>query len=196
MKYLVPVLAVFTLFLFSCNNKDERDIEYKKSMQQRDSVFAVINRNWKFDIPAVNPKVQMHIQNWEEWRQFKQELGQKPKSTLNAFKLKTMNLVKKSDSLTNNIPFLFNTPAVRSRLSTLNTKIKSLETFISLDYIPTQRVITLIHDVSEEVISVQDQMSEIIYKMEIPREVGETEMLQALDTVRRARANFTEPKPE
>lgn len=194
MKYLVPVLAVFSLFLFSCNNKEERETEYKKSLQQRDSIFAVINANWKFDIPAVNPKVQSRIQNWEEWRQFKQELGQKPKSTMNAFKLKTMNLVKKSDSLTNNIPIIFNTPAVKSRLSTLNTKIKSLETFISLDYIPTQKVITLIHDVSEEVISVQDQMAEIIYKMEIPKEIGETEMLQALDTVRRARANFSEPK--
>lgn len=194
MKYLVPVLAVFSLFLFSCNNKEERETEYKKSLQQRDSIFAVINANWKFDIPSVNPKVQGRIQNWEEWRQFKQELGQKPKSTLNAFKLKTMNLVKKSDSLTNNIPVIFNTPAVKSRLSTLNTKIKSLETFISLDYIPTQKVIALIHDVSEEVISVQDQMAEIIYKMEIPKEIGETEMLQALDTVRRARANFSEPK--
>ncbi|UUC46421.1 hypothetical protein [Flavobacterium cerinum] len=194
MKYLVPVLAVFSLFLFSCNNKEERETEYKKSLQQRDSIFAVINANWKFDIPGVNPKVQSRIQNWEEWRQFKQELGQKPKSTLNAFKLKTINLVKKSDSLTNNIPIIFNTPAVKSRLSTLNTKIKSLETFISLDYIPTQKVIALIHDVSEEVISVQDQMAEIIYKMEIPKEIGETEMLQALDTVRRARANFSEPK--
>ena len=55
-------------------------------------------------------------------------------------------------------------------------------------------MITLIHEVSEETISIQDQMSEIIYKMEIPREAGETEMLQALDTVRRARAGFTEPK--
>lgn len=194
MKYIVPVLAVLSLFLFSCNNKEERETAYIKSLQRRDSVFAVINANWKFDIPAVNPKVQSKIQNWQEWHQFKQELEQKPKSTLNAFKLKTINLVKKSDSLTNNIPFIFDTPAVRSRLSTLNTKIKSLETFISLDYIPTQKVIPLIREVSEETISIQDQMAEIIYKMEIPREVGETEMLQALDTFRRARAGFTEPK--
>ena len=194
MKYIVAVLAGFSLFLFSCNNKDEREIEYQKSLQQRDSVFAIINSNWKFDIPSVSPKVQSKIQNWEEWRQFKQELAQKPKSTLNAFKLKTITLVKKSDSLTNNIPVIFNTPAVKSRLSTLNTKVKSLETFISLDYIPTKKVISLIHEVSEEVMSVQTQMDEILYKMEIPKEIGETEMLQALDTVRRARANFSEPK--
>jgi len=189
-------LLLFALvFLFSCNDKEERMADSNKAAKHNDSVFAIINQNWKFNIPPAAPKVQSLIGNWQDWRMFNQELQQKPKKSLNAFRLKAKNLSAKAGVLENTIPNRFNKSAVRSRISTLNTKIKSLEMYLDLEYIPTKKVIPLIQDISSEVISIQNQMNEIIVKSEIPKEEGEAIMLQALDTARHARREIQEPKP-
>lgn len=190
------LLLLLSVLLFSCNDKDERMADSDKAAKHNDSVFAIINQNWKFNIPPVSPKVQSQISGWQEWRVFNQELQQKPQSSLTAFRLKAKNLSSRVDSLNSNIPKIFNKPAVKSRISTLNTKLKSLETFITLEYIPTKKVITIIQDISTEVTSIQNQMNEIIIKSEIPKEEGEAIMLQALDTTRHARREIQEPKPQ
>lgn len=189
------LLLLLSLLLFSCNDKDERMADSDKAAKHNDSVFAIINQNWKFNIPPAAPKVQANISSWQRWRVFNQELQQKPKSSLTAFRLKAKNLSAKADSLSVGIPTMFDKPAVKSRISTLNTKLKSLDTYISLEYIPTKKVITIIQDISTEVISIQNQMNEIIVKSEIPKEEGEAIMLQALDTTRHARREIQEPKP-
>ncbi|HSD14116.1 MAG TPA: hypothetical protein VLB74_05680 [Flavobacterium sp.] len=194
MKIKSSLLLLLSLLIFSCENKQERIADSDKAAKHNDSVFAVLNQNWKFPIPPVSPKVQSHINRWQEWRFFNQELQQKPKSTLNAFRLKSKTLTVKGNMLSQNIPGIFSKPAVKSRISTLNTKLKSLETYISLEYIPTKKVIPLIKEISEEVISIQNQMNEIIIKSEIPKEEGELIMLQALDTTRHARREVQELK--
>ncbi|ESU29091.1 hypothetical protein FLJC2902T_11290 [Flavobacterium limnosediminis JC2902] len=194
MKIKSSLLLLLSLLLFSCNNKQERIADSDKAAKHNDSVFAVISQNWKFNIPPVSPKVQPHINRWQEWRTFNQELQQKPKSSLNAFRLKAKTLTVKGDLLNNNAPALFDKPAVKSRISTLNTKLKSLETYITLEYIPTKKVTTLIQEITTEVTSIQNQMNEIIVKSEIPKEEGEAIMLQALDTARHARREIQEPK--
>ena len=55
-----------------------------------------------------------------------------------------------------------------------------------LDVIPDEKVTALINDITKETISLQNQMDEIIRITEIPKEIGEEEMLRALDTVRMA----------
>ncbi|MCG2612243.1 hypothetical protein LZZ90_12075 [Flavobacterium sp. SM15] len=196
MKNIFSFLLFAALVLISCNNKEERLADSAKAAEYNDSVFAIINQNWNFNIAQINPKVEGRIQRWNQWRAFNKELKEKPKSTLNAFKIKAKNLVTKSDSLTNQIPYIFDKPAVKSRISTLNTKLKSLETYIMLDYIPTQKVIGIIQDVATEVNAIQNQMNEIIVKSEIPKEEGELIMLQALDTARHARREIQEAKSE
>ncbi len=186
------LLLLLSVLLFSCNDKDERMADSDKANKHNDSVFAIINQNWKFNIPPVAPKVQANISNWQRWRVFNQELQQKPKSSLNAFRLKARNLSAKADSLSIGIPAMFDKPAVKSRISTLNTKLKSLDTYISLEYIPTKKIIPIIQDIATEVISIQNQMNEIIVKSEIPKEEGEAIMLQALDTARHARRKLQE----
>lgn len=190
------LLLLLSVLLFSCQNKQERIADSDKAAKHNDSVFAVINQNWKFNIPPVSPKVQSNIYTWQEWRAFNQELQQKPKSSLNAFRLKSKNLTVKGEQLINNIPPMFDKPAVKSRISTLNTKLKSLETYITLEYIQTKKVIPLIQEITLEVTSIQNQMNEIIVKSEIPKEEGELIMLQALDTTRHARREVQEPKDE
>ncbi|MGX7667306.1 hypothetical protein [Flavobacterium pedocola] len=195
MKKIVTVLLLLSTVFFSCNDKEDRMADSERASKHNDSVFTVISRNWKFNTAPVNPKVQAHIHRWNEWRVFNQELHQQPKSSLNAFRIKSKNLSTRVDSLTNNIPGLFDKPAVRARISTLQTKIKSLETYMNLQFIQTNKVLQLLPEISFEVTSIQNQMSEIIIKSEIPKEEGEMIMLQALDTARHARREVQEPKP-
>nr|WP_294939590.1 hypothetical protein [uncultured Flavobacterium sp.] len=189
------LLLALSLFLFSCNDRDDRMADSNKASKHNDSVFTQISQNWKFNIPPAQPKVQSQISSWHQWRTFNDELQQKPKSSLNAFRIKAKNLTAKAEALNIGIPQSFNKPAVKSRIATLNTKVKSLETFITLEYIPVKKVITLIQEISIEVKSIQNQMNEIIVKSEIPKEEGEEFMLQALDTTRHARRELQETQP-
>ena len=101
------------------------------------------------------------------------ELEEKPKTSLLAFQLKVKNVSKRSDSLSLTVPEAFNIPQVRSRLVTLNTKIKSLDTYIHLEDIPQKKIITLISEINEEIKGVYNQMDEIVIKKAIPKEIGE-----------------------
>lgn len=188
------LLLAFSLLLFSCS-KEERTIDSTKAIKHNEAVFKEISQSWKFDTRAVHPKVQSQIKGWHQWRMFNEELQQKPKSSLNAFRLKAKNLSVKAEALNVGIPQSFSKPAVKSRIATLNTKVKALEMYITLEYIPVKKVIALIQEISSELNSIQNQMNEIIVKSEIRKEEGEEFMLQALDTTRHARRELQENQP-
>lgn len=192
MKYKITAFLIAFLLL-SCN-KEERVADGAKAQKLDNAVLKTLSENWHFTVPSVNPKVQTQLQNWMEWRVFHQELLQAPKGSLNAFRTKSRTLTLRGQVLENNIPKIFNKPAVRSRISTLNTKLKSLETYMNLRFIPTDKVLKLFPEISSEMTSVQNQMNEIIVKNEIPKEEGELIMLQALDTARHARREVQETK--
>ena len=68
----------------------------------------------------------------------------------------------------------------------MDTKIKSLDTYIHLQDIPDKKVLNLISEINEEIKGVYTQMDEVVIKKAIPKEIGEEEMLKALDTTRNA----------
>ena len=191
-------LIVFFLsfIIVSCNNKDERVADSARAEKLNTAALETLSKNWHFAVPPANIKVQNQIRGWNQWHSFVQELQQMPKGSLNAFRTKSKNLTTKGQLLESNIPPIFNKPAVKSRISTLNTKLKSLETYISLQVVPTDKVLKLLPEVSSELASIQNQMNEIIIKSEIPKEEGELIMLQALDTTRNARREIQETLPE
>ena len=144
---------------------------------------------WQFNFPKPTQQVAITLNKWNDWRQFEIEMLQTPKSTLSAFQMKTKNLSSKADSLTISMPIDYNRPQILSRLSTLNTKLKSLETFLNLRIIPQQKVAKLIPEINEEIKGLYKQWEEIIIKNAIPKEIGEELMIQALDTARNANSN-------
>ncbi len=188
MKYLNIVLALFlSAALLSCEDEDkQRRAETIKAAKMNDSILKIISSNWKFNVPSPSAKVQQRISTWNEWHQFKAELMQKPTGGIAAYKQKTKNLVNKVDQLKNNIPAMFNKPQVRSRLGVLITKIKQLYTFLNLEVVQDKKVLQYIGEITHETAAVQVQLDEIIRLSEIPKEVGEDEMLRALDTARMA----------
>ena len=151
---------------------------------------------WQFNFPKPRQEVAVTLNKWNEWRQFEIEMLQKPKSTLSAFQMKTKNLSSKADTLSITIPIEYNKPQILSRITTLNTKLKSLETFLNLRIIPEQKIATLIPEINEEIKGLYKQWDEIIIKNAIPKEIGEELMLQALDTARNANPDKMREKME
>lgn len=196
MKYFkLFILLSLSMALFSCEDDQKQQVaEAKKMSVQNDSIVKALAKNWKFTIPEPTAKVRQQMGVWNEWEQLKNELTQKPSGDLSSFRQKTKDLVRKTEQAQSTIPAYFNKPQVRSRFGVLITKIKSLHTFVGVDPVPTKKVFDLIGGVNYETASIFSQFDEIIRKSEIPKEIGEEEMLRALDTVRHANPE-AQPQP-
>lgn len=184
MKFIYSFLLL--LVLVSCNDFSDLNAESKKNKQRNEAVFKAISKEWNFVFPVTKPEIQTTLNEWKDWRQFQNELEQKPKTSLLAFQMKIENVSKRADSLHLTVPAKYNNPQVRSRLITLDTQLNSLNTYMHLQVIPEKKVIGLIKSVNEEIKSVYKQLDEIIIKEAIPMEIGEADLIKALDTSRMA----------
>lgn len=188
------ILSVFSSILFfSCKQNDEQALIVEKMEKKNRASFEQINKAWQLNIPITSPEVRGVLNQWQEWKNFEEELQQKPKSSINAFKHKVLNLVAKSTSLHENVPPRFNIPQVRSRIVALQTKILALDTYFSLDVVPHEKVHNLIAAINKELNAFYMQCEEIIIKNSIPTEIGEPKIISISDTTRNAKAiNFDE----
>jgi hypothetical protein len=194
-RFLLLFLCCISAAITSCNDNDEkREAATLKDAQKQEAIFNTISKGWNFSNPILTPSSQTIVNNWNEWRLFLDELGVKPKSSIGAFQKKAKALSKRAFDLNANIPNTFNKPEVKSRIAVLVTKINAINLFINLDDIPAQKVVSLVADVNEEMGSLTRQMDEIIRKNAIPKEEGESDMLQMLDTTR-AIPNKIVPQP-
>ena len=188
MKFIYSFL--FILVLAACNNFSDLDADSEKTKSRNEQVFKTISKEWNFVFPRTRPEIETKLKDWKQWNQFQNELEQKPKTSLLAFKMKIKNVAQRADSLYLSVPTEYNNPQVRSRLITLSTQLNSLNTYMNLQVIPEKKVTSLITTVNEEIKSVYIQIEEILIKEAIPTEIGEEEMIRALDTTRMASDNF------
>jgi len=185
MKYKFAVFFSLVFLLFSCKNEDEKRIaENKKEIQRREIIFTNIQKGWVFYDTPVTEASENSIATWSEWRIFLAELAQKPKKTIGAFQQKSKSLTKKAMALNDNIPFEFSKPQIKSRISTLITKVQMLDLFLNLDTIPDKKVTQLVAEINLELVSLQRQMDKIVDKSNIPVEEGESDLLKMMDTSR------------
>ncbi len=196
MKFKFLAVFLFSFLLFSCqNDNQERFIEQKKEAKKREVIFNNINNAWGFSVPTMEPGAQAVANSWVEWRDFVNEINLKPKSTIGAFQKKASTLSKKVDSLNKNIPYKFNIPAIKSRISVLTTKIKTLDLYMQLNQIPDQKVIAILKETNIEITSLQMQMQEIIRKSLIPIEEYESDIIRMKDTSRAIPNTMNQIKP-
>jgi len=186
MKYIY--LAFIGLIMFSsCDENQVSQEEQQKIIdQKRDSIFKTIDDQWIIQIPKINQNVQSHLTNWKEWNDFEKEYKLKPVTSLSAFLKKAKSLSKLAADLQNNIPEVYNKPDVKSRIDLLNTNINSLEMLLELDLIPAKEVKDLFVQINKNYQSLANQFDEILIRKAIPMEVGEQDMIQSLDTIKRA----------
>jgi hypothetical protein len=185
MKLQFSCLFLVLFLTLSCQeNKEQRLVENAKNAKKQEIIFDNINKDWNFNAKPINPASQGLIGMWKEWRIFLSELNQKPKSTIGAFQKKAKELSKKAADLNNNIPIAYNKPEVKSRIAVLISKVNALNLFINLDEIPYQKVVALVNEINIQLVSLQTQLDEIIRKSTIPKEEGESDLIQMLDTSR------------
>ena len=188
------IVSVFSsLLFFSCKQNDEQVLLVEKMEKKNRESFEQINKAWQLNIPVTSPEVRGVLNQWQDWKNFEEELQQKPKSSISAFKQKVLNLVTKSTTLHTNVPANFNVPQVRSRIVALQTKILALDTYFSLDVVPHEKVQNLIAAINKELNAFYMQCEEIVIKNRIPTEIGEPKIISISDTTRNAKVvNFDE----
>ncbi|MUV05374.1 hypothetical protein GN157_16790 [Flavobacterium rakeshii] len=188
MKYLkLIILFCFTTLALSCNDDEKiREAEALRAKEQSEAILKVISENWKFNVPAVTPRVKTKLDGWNEWHSFKSELTDKPTGSLTAYRNKVKAIAEKADELNKNIPPFFDKPQVKSRIMVVVTKIRTLYTYINLDVVQKDKIVSAIGEISKETISLQNQLDELVKLSEIPKEKGEEDLLKALDTIRMA----------
>lgn len=188
------MISVFSgVLLFSCKDEDQQRLLIEKMEKRSRESFEQINQAWVINIPPASPEVASALSSWKDWQSFSQEIKQKPKTSISAFKLKVQNLVSKSDSLHLSVPTRFNKPQVRSRIVALQTKIFALETYFSLDVVPHEKAKDLITAINKEIKAFYMQCEEIVVKSRIPTEIGEPAIISISDTTRNAKTvNFDE----
>jgi hypothetical protein len=185
MKFKLIYLFSLVFVLNSCKNDTEkRLIETEKATKKKELIFENINKGWVFNANPINATSQANKLSWNEWRLFLAELEQKPKKTIGAFQKKSSELSKKAIALNDFTPAEFNKPQIKARISTLVTKVRMLDLFIHLSDIPDQKVLVLVGEINEELVSLQNQMDKIVQKSKIPLEEGESDLLKMLDTAR------------
>ena len=166
MKYNLAVFFSLVFVFLSCKNDDQKRLaENKKETQKREAIFTNIQKGWVFYDTPVTEASENNMATWNEWRMFLAELAQKPKKNIGAFQQKSKSLSKKVMALNDNIPLEFNKPQIRTRISTLITKVQLLDLFLHLDNIPDKKVTNLVSEINLELVSLQRQMDKIVEKI-------------------------------
>lgn len=185
MKYKTALFFALAFLLFSCqDNNQKRLSENKKEMQRREIIFKNIEKGWVFYDTPVTEASEKSLATWNAWRIFLAELALKPRKSIKAFQQKSKALSKKVMDLNENIPYEYSKPQIKSRISTLITKVRLLDLFINLDAIPDKKVTQLVSEINLELVSLQRQMDKITEKNKIPIEEGESELMKMMDTTR------------
>jgi hypothetical protein len=194
MKYKLSCFFFLIFILSSCKNDNQKRLaENEKQAKKNELIFSNINKGWVFYDTPINATSEATVANWSELRLFLAELAVKPKKSIGAFQKKSKALSKKVMALNENIPYQFNKPQIKSRVSTLITKVRLLDLFLNLDKIPDQKVIVLVSEINAELVSLQRQMDKIVEKSKIPVEEGESELMKMMDTSRAIPNTPTDP---
>lgn len=185
MKYKLSCFLFLIILLSACkNNNQKRLAENEKDAQKKEVIFSNISKGWVFYDTPINTTSEASMATWNELRLFLAELAVKPKKTIGAFQQKSEAISKKAMALNDNIPGQFDKPQIKSRISTLITKVRLLDLYIHLDNIPDKKVVQTIAQINNELSSLQRQMDKITEKSKIPVEEGESELKKMMDASR------------
>jgi hypothetical protein len=185
MKYKIIPFLFLLISLCSCKDDNQKRIaENEKDAKKKEVIFSNIKKGWVFYDTPINTTAEESVATWNELRLFLAELAQKPKKTIGAFQQKATAISKKAMALNENLPIQFDKPQIKSRISTLITKVRLLDLYIHLDVISDKKVVHLIAEINNELASLQRQMDKIVEKSKIPVEEGESELMKMMDDSR------------
>lgn len=191
MRIYISLLISLLLVLVSCKDNTKELQENQIRLQEHnDSVFKVLNEKWNFRMPATSKAVSEEIKDWKQWSEFTEELKFKPVASVVAFQKKTEKLNSILSVLPNSLPTTLDLPEIKARLTVLINTFNFIDMYLRVDPVPIDEINALLPQVNKQITSITQKMDEIMVKKSIPKEIGEEEMLRALDTVR-----FANPTP-
>ncbi|UYW01141.1 hypothetical protein K5I29_11835 [Flavobacterium agricola] len=193
MKYFVLVASVLTGLFVSCSaDKKQKELADREQAEKiTDSIVNAIYNQWNFTYKALTPETKSQTNDWQMWQSFLQDIKQKPSKSASAFIAKVDNLTRISDDLLQTVPAHLNQPQITARLNNLNTNLKYLNTFISLQTVPVEKVRNIQQYIISDINGINEQIDEQVRVQKIPTEKGEIEMIEFVkDTTRRANFNF------
>ena len=187
MRDLFIVLSVLAV-LTGCK-KEVETVDSQELQVQNDSLVRTIHGKWNFKISIAHPAVSTKLSNWEEWRDFVNELTIAPDPSISHLQHKAENLVKNTALLRNNIPELYNRQETTARIGLLETNVQNLDMHLNLEPINQSEVLKLLANIQKNTTSLIYQFDEFEVKVRIPKEEGESQLIQSVDTIKRATLN-------
>lgn len=188
MKYVFISILFLALFT-SCNKKNATTTTVTTSKVSQDSLVRSIHKKWQFKVIVPNNTVATKINNWDAWNNFSNELTIKPNASIISLKRKATSLVEKAAVLKTTIPEMYNKAEVKARLALLETNIQTLDMLLELESLNVKEINSLLTAIQKNTNSVLNQFNEFEIKAKIPKETGEDQLIQTIDTVKRATLN-------
>lgn len=187
MKYIA--LIILTTFTILACKKETVQTEKPVATISQDSLVRSIHDKWKFTVAINNSTISKNLSNWEDWRNYVNELTIAPNPSLGNMAHKTTKLVSMVAVLKNSIPEKYNKQETKARLALLETNIQSLDMLLGLEPINIKEIHKLLANIQKNTNSIINQFNEFEVKAQIPKEIGESELIQPVDTIKRATLN-------
>lgn len=187
MRYLL-ILFIFLSALTACK-KETIIIDPTTIERHQDSLVRNIHEHWKFKISVKNSAVNQKLGNWEEWRHFVNELTIAPELSISHLQHKAKNLVENVGKLRENIPELYDQNQTISRIALLETHVQNLDMHLEFEPIDQTEITKLLENIQKSTNSLLYQFDEFEIKAKIPKEEGENQAIQSIDTLKRATLN-------
>lgn len=187
MRYLL-ILFIFLSALTACK-KETIIIDPTTIERHQDSLVRNIHEHWKFKVSVKNSAVNQKLGNWEEWRHFVNELTIAPELSISHLQHKAKNLVENVGKLRENIPELYDQNQTISRIALLETHVQNLDMHLEFEPINQTEITKLLENIQKSTNSLLYQFDEFEIKAKIPKEEGENQAIQSIDTLKRATLN-------
>ncbi|RRA91102.1 hypothetical protein [Paenimyroides viscosum] len=187
MKYILMILLLVTVTI-SCKKEVITTPNVTTKISQ-DSMVKTIHEKWKFTVVVNNPTISSKLNNWEDWRNYVNELTITPSASKANLIRRANALVEKTAVLKSNIPELYNKPETKARLTLLETHVQNLDMQLELVPLNSKEIILLLANIQKSTNSLINQFNEFEVKLKIPKEVGEDKLIQPIDTIKRATLN-------
>lgn len=187
MKYVFFLVLTAVLFL-GCKKNVQTTASGVYNVSQ-DSLVRSIQQKWKFNITISNPAVSTKLSNWEDWRSFINELTITPNATLSNISHKAATLVQKASVLKNTVPEMYNKQETKARITLLETNLQRLDMLLGLEPLNLKDITKLLTNIQKNTNSLINQFDEFEVKAKIPKEIGEDQLMQPMDTIKRATLN-------
>jgi len=179
-------ILLLAMLLGSCREKEgpDRLIVQQQADAKMDELLRELAKNWRFSNIQAARSSGAKQQPWPAWQNFLRELSQAPTLRIDNFREKAILLTQLSFDAESQLPFSYQKPAMKARMSALRTRVTMLNQYLRLNPLPLKEIKETIQEINNEIGSILSEANEWEVKQRIPMEEGESDMMQMRDTTR------------